>query len=123
MSTGPITLAASNTAFAKTQLDIAANTPTKVILKNADTVPHNFDVISGPPPYAKPATQPTIALGGASVTYDIAGLPAGQYNFQCDIHPNSMKGILTVHEAGPALVPVAPGPTTVPEGRARRTPW
>jgi len=97
VSKGPIQLGAANTAFAKSQLDIAANTPTKVILKNGDSVPHNFDIVSGPPPYKKPDTQPTIAQAGASVTYDIAGLPAGQYDFQCDIHPNSMKGTLTVH--------------------------
>ena len=96
ISTGPIQLGAANTAFAKTQLDIAANTPTKVILKNGDSVPHNFDIVSGPPPYQKPP-QPTIAQPGASVTYDIPGLPPGQYDFQCDIHPNSMKGTLTVH--------------------------
>jgi len=97
ISTGPITLGAANTAFAKSQLDIAANTATKVILTNSDTVPHNFDIVSGPPPYKKPDTQPAIAQGGASVTYDIPGLPPGQYDYQCDIHPNSMKGTLTVH--------------------------
>jgi len=97
VSKGPINLGAANTSFAKSQLDIAANTPTKVILKNGDSVPHNFDIVSGPPPYKKPDTQPTIAQAGASVTYDIPGLPAGQYDFQCDIHPNSMKGTLTVH--------------------------
>jgi plastocyanin len=97
ISKGPITLGAANTAFAKTQLDIAANAPTKVILKNGDSVPHNFDVTSGPAPYKKPDTQPAIAQAGGSVTYDIPGLPAGQYEFQCDIHPNSMKGTLTVH--------------------------
>lgn len=97
VSAGPISLVAANTAFGKTQLDIAANKPTKVVLKNADTVPHNFDIISGPAPYTKPATQPTIAQGGASVTYDVPALPTGQYAYQCDIHPNSMKGTLTVH--------------------------
>jgi plastocyanin len=97
ISTGPIILGAANTSFAKSQLDIAANTPTKVILKNGDSVPHNFDIVSGPAPYKKPDPQPTIAQAGASVTYDIPGLPAGQYDFQCDIHPNSMKGTLTVH--------------------------
>jgi plastocyanin len=97
VSTGPILLGAANTAFAKSQLDVAANTPTKVILKNADSAPHNFDIISGPAPYAKPAAQPPLAQPGASVTYDIPGLPAGQYTFQCDIHPGNMKGTLTVH--------------------------
>jgi plastocyanin len=97
VSTGPILLGAANTAFSKSQLDVAANAPIKVILKNSDTAPHNFDIASGPAPYAKPATQPPIAQGGASVTYDIPGLPAGQYEFLCDIHPNSMKGTLTVH--------------------------
>jgi len=97
VSKGPINLGAANTAFAKSQLDIAANAPTKVILKNGDSVPHNFNIISGPAPYKKPDTQPPLAQAGASVTYDIPPLPPGQYDFQCDIHPNSMKGTLTVH--------------------------
>jgi plastocyanin len=97
VSTGPILLGTANTAFAKSQLDIAANTPTKVILKNADSAPHNFNIISGPAPYAKPAQQPPLAQAGASVTYDIPALPPGQYAFQCDIHPGNMKGTLTVH--------------------------
>jgi plastocyanin len=97
ISTGPISLSAANTAFGKTQLDVKASTPIKLTLHNGDSAPHNFDIISGPAPYAKPASQPEIAQPGAAVTYDLPALPAGQYQFQCDIHPNSMKGTLTVH--------------------------
>ena len=97
VATGPIFLGAANIAFSKQQIDIAANTPTKINFKNGDSAAHNFDIISGPAPYTKPAEQPAVAAPGQSVTYDIPGLPAGTYEFQCDIHPNSMKGTLTVH--------------------------
>lgn len=97
VSSGPILLGAANIAFTKTQLDVAANTPITVNFSNGDSAPHNFDVVSGPAGYTKPSTQPEIAVPGAKVTYHIPALPAGTYNFQCDIHPNSMKGVLTVH--------------------------
>jgi plastocyanin len=96
VSSGPISLSAVNVAFTKSSLDIAANTPTKVNFRNADTQPHNFHVFQGPPGFNPPA-QPPIADPGASVSYDIPALPAGQYQFRCDLHPGSMLGKLTVH--------------------------
>jgi len=95
-SSGPIFLGAANTQFNKSTITIAANKATTVNFHNGDSTIHNFDIISGPPPYAKPATQPTPAQAGQSVTYNIPALPAGTYDFQCDFHPGSMKGTLVV---------------------------
>jgi len=96
VSSGPIFLSAANTQFNKQTITIAANKATTVMFHNADSSTHNFDIISGPPPYAKPATQPTPAAPSQSVTYNIPALPPGTYDFQCDFHPGSMKGTLTV---------------------------
>ena len=96
IASGPISLSAVNIAFNKSSLDIAANTPTKVNFRNADTQPHNFHVFQGPPGFNPPA-QPPIADPGASASYDIPPLPAGAYQFRCDLHPGSMLGKLTVH--------------------------
>ncbi len=96
VSSGPIFLGASNTQFNKSTFSIAANKGTQVIFHNGDSVPHNFNIISGPAPYAKPATQPAPASAGQTITYDIPALPAGTYDFQCDFHPGSMKGTVAV---------------------------
>src|SRR2546421_1758244 len=96
VASGPISLTAVNVAFNKSSLDIPANTPTKVNFRNADTQPHNFHVFQGPPGFNPPPTPP-IADPGASVSYDIPALPAGAYQFRCDLHPGSMLGKVTVH--------------------------
>ncbi|HMC08828.1 MAG TPA: cupredoxin domain-containing protein [Actinomycetota bacterium] len=96
IASGPISLSAVNIAFNKSSLDIAANTPTKVNFRNADTQPHNFHVFQGPPGFTPPPTPP-IADPGSTVSYDIPPLPAGAYQFRCDLHPGSMLGKLTVH--------------------------
>lgn len=96
VTTGPITISSANTLFNKTSLDIAANTPTTVTLRNADSVPHNFNLYSGPSGYTPPAA-PGPVQPGASETYKIPGLAAGTYKYRCDYHPSNMQGTLTVH--------------------------
>lgn len=96
VESGPIFLSAANTQFNKDSITIAANKATTVNFHNGDSTTHNFDIISGPPPYQKPGTQPAPAAPSQSVTYNIPALPPGTYQFQCDFHPGSMKGTLTV---------------------------
>lgn len=92
----PVQLSAANIAFNTKTITIKAGTPTQVVLKNADAAPHNFDIVSGPAGYTKPAAIPTIANPGSTVTYPVPALPAGTYQFQCDLHPAQMNGTLTV---------------------------
>ncbi|GAC1361895.1 MAG: hypothetical protein NVSMB32_01560 [Actinomycetota bacterium] len=96
VTTGPIFLGASNTAFNKKDITVAAGAPITVNFHNGDSAPHNFDIVSGPAGYQKPATPPKIIQAGESIVYNIPGLPAGTYQFQCDVHAAQMKGTLTV---------------------------
>jgi plastocyanin len=89
---GPVSLSAVNLAFNKSTIEIAANTPTTVNFRNADTQPHNFHILSGP----AAAGSPEIAQPGQSATYQIPAMPAGSYQYHCDLHPSQMTGTLTV---------------------------
>lgn len=94
--TSPISLGAANTAFTKHDFAMAANTPYVISFHNGDSVVHNFHIVSGPAGFTPAATAPALAQPGATVTYDIPALPAGTYQYQCDVHAAQMKGTITV---------------------------
>ena len=56
-----------------------------------------------------------LVTGPATVEYDVPPLPAGQYYFQCDVHPN-MNGTVVVGAAGGGEA----GPPTEPTGATER---
>lgn len=94
--TSPISLGAVNTAFTKHDFAISANTPYVISFHNGDSVVHNFHIVSGPAGFTPAATAPPLAQPGSTVTYDIPALPAGTYQYQCDVHAAQMKGTITV---------------------------
>jgi plastocyanin len=89
-----LTIAAQNTAFDKNCLAVTADTPFKIEFDNKDAgVLHNVSI------YAPgPATlfQKTPVPGPGVVTFDVGALKAGQYKFQCDVHPTTMFGTFIV---------------------------
>lgn len=95
-SPNALTISAQNIAFNTASLTAKSGSAITVAFDNKDTTPHNFDVVSGPPGYTKPASLPTIAGPGSTQTYNIGSLPAGTYKYQCDLHPTAMTGTLTV---------------------------
>jgi cytochrome c oxidase subunit 2 len=82
--------------FDPTELSVAADTPWTVNLTNADpVVPHNFAVRGGNPDGSDWIGQPN-AEGGATAVYQPPPLTAGDYQFFCSLHPNTMVGNLHV---------------------------
>jgi plastocyanin len=75
-------------------LAVTADTPFKIEFDNKDAgVLHNVSI------YAPgPATlfQKTPVPGPGVVTFDVGALKAGQYKFQCDVHPTTMFGTFIV---------------------------
>lgn len=68
------------------------NSKTKGVLRNLS---HNVSV------YADPESTQVIMKGeiiepGKRTTYEVDALDAGLYLFKCDLHPNTMKGVLVV---------------------------
>jgi plastocyanin len=97
---GAIKVVAQNTAFDVKEIDLPADTPSEIKVENKDPFAHNLAIYqdesaSGTPlftfePFAGPDTK----------TFPVDPIPAGEYYFHCDIHPN-MNGTVVVGGAPP----------------------
>ena len=86
---------AAATGFTQTTLTAKADTDFTICFDNQDAaVQHNVDVFDQ-------QGGTSIAAGGiltgpATELLDVPGQPAGTYFYQCDVHPTTMTGTLTV---------------------------
>jgi plastocyanin len=97
-SNADVTLVAANLAFDTDSIELPADSDVVVALDNQDTAPHNFSLYET----EQDADAQSGALfegsdvaGGASTEYEFTSPAAGDYVFQCDIHP-TMRGDATV---------------------------
>jgi plastocyanin len=90
----------SNDGFAETSLSVPADTPFTIAFDNQDEgIPHNVQIFEGDETTGTPVWAPAdneLITGPAQTTYDVPGLPAGTYTFNCFSHPVTMVGTLTV---------------------------
>jgi plastocyanin len=77
-------------------LEVPANEPFTLVFDNQDaTQPHN--VVIHNPDGSKVAMGDTAFFTGPETrTYQVPALAAGQYPFNCEVHPTAMTGTLTV---------------------------
>jgi plastocyanin len=90
---GP-TLVAQNVQFTTSTLSFPADKPVTLKFDNKDSTAHNvgiYDKKGG-----KELFKGSVVTGPTSTDYKVSPLKAGTYYFQCDIHPDSMNGTLTV---------------------------
>ncbi|MEA2485416.1 MAG: hypothetical protein QOD46_527 [Actinomycetota bacterium] len=90
---GP-TLVAQNVQFTTSTLSLPADKPVTLKFDNKDSTAHNvgiYDKKGG-----KELFKGSVVTGPTSTDYKVSPLKAGTYYFQCDIHPDSMNGTLTV---------------------------
>jgi plastocyanin len=101
---GNITAVATDNKFDTAQITVNANEQTTVTLQNRGTAIHNWHVMGVQGQDGK-EIETKLTPGGqsASVTFTITR--PGTYTFQCDVHPNDMKGTLTVQGAPAAAAP------------------
>lgn len=82
-----VELAASGLAFDKQELTIPADTEFVLAFNNEESVPHNIAILEA-------QGSPNALFRGAIVTgpklaeETVEAIPAGDYYFQCDVHPN-----------------------------------
>ena len=90
-----ITLIAQNLLFDKTSLTAPAGKIT-IVLENKDPgQPHNIHIFKGTDITGEDMGMTQLQVGPATDTLTVT-LPKGVYFYQCDVHPTTMFGTLTV---------------------------
>ena len=92
---GLVQVKADNLAFASDTITLKADTEVEIRFDNNDRdVQHNITIIGQDP--SRPVFRGQLVTGVATATYSFHAPPAGEYRFQCDVHPGQMKGTVTV---------------------------
>jgi cytochrome c oxidase subunit II len=88
-----VDLSANQLAFDKTSLEVPAGKPFVIHFDNKDAgIQHNVAIYDSS---GKEIFKGELFAGPKAVDYQVPALPAGQYTFQCDVHPTTMTGALT----------------------------
>ena len=90
---GAVEITADGLAFDATTIEATAGEDFTITLVNNDSAPHNISI------YTEEGGESLVtgetAEAGQTVTIDVSALDAGEYYFQCDIHPD-MNGSVVV---------------------------
>ena len=87
-----VEIAANNTQFDIDAFDVPADTAFCIAFENQEDIPHNVAIYDG----GTALFQGDILDTAGSVVYQVPALPAGEYRFICDVHPQDMVGDVTV---------------------------
>jgi plastocyanin len=100
-----VAITAQNALFTTNQLTFKAGSPVVITLDNKDSLAHDLSIYRTPEDAANQENavlEGTTFTGPGSKQYRSRPIPQGTYVFQCDVHPTTMKGTVTV-EAAPAV--------------------
>jgi plastocyanin len=92
--TSSATLIAQSVAFQEKTLTVIGTKGFTVHFDNKDSTTHNFAIYDKQG--GKELFKGDVITGPNTTDYQVKPLKAGTYYFQCDIHPTSMNGSLTV---------------------------
>jgi plastocyanin len=95
-SESTVQIAAQALAFDKKDLTIPAGTEFKLVMDNKEAVPHNVAILKSQGSSEVLFREAPVA-GPRKTTWTVKPIPAGEYYFQCDVHPN-MNGKVTASE-------------------------
>lgn len=87
-----ITMSAENLEFSASCIEVPADTAFTITFENKEDVPHNIAI------FTDDSKSDDLFKGeivtGTTVTYNVPALPAGEYYFDCEVHPD-MNGSVT----------------------------
>jgi plastocyanin len=92
-----VQIAANNLAFDTDTLNVPAGEEFVIEFDNQEDVPHNVAIYSGED-LAEAFFQGEVFNGPATRDYEVEALEAGEYFFQCDVHPAQMQGTVVAAE-------------------------
>ncbi len=97
---GAITVTAQGVVFDTNSITLPAGGAVTIHFVNNDGgIPHNISIYTADPvqdPSAKSVLKGELITGPATIDYTFDAPPAGTYDFQCDVHPTTMNGTVTV---------------------------
>lgn len=94
---GPtVEIAANNLEFDKTELEIPADTEFVLVFNNMEAQPHNVAILEAQGS-ANALFRGAIVTGPEVLEETVEPIAAGEYYFQCDVHPN-MAGTVIAAE-------------------------
>jgi plastocyanin len=89
-------ITAKNLKFDESTLTAPANTAVTIVFHNEDQgVQHNLSVYQGEAA-AQSVFKGELTTGATDTRYEFTTPGPGSYFFQCDVHPDTMKGTLVV---------------------------
>jgi len=92
---GLVQVKAEGTAFATDTITLKADAEVEIRFDNNDrNLQHNISILGQDP--SRPVFRGQLVTGVATVTYKFHAPAAGEYKFQCDVHPGQMKGTVKV---------------------------
>ena len=87
-----VTMSAEGLAFSASCIEVPADTAFTITFENKEDVPHNIAI------FTDDSKSDDLFKGeivtGTTVTYNVPALPAGEYYFDCEVHPD-MNGSVT----------------------------
>ncbi|HET9310306.1 MAG TPA: cupredoxin domain-containing protein, partial [Actinomycetota bacterium] len=96
---GATTVVASDLSFDTETIQLPADTPTTLTFENRDDgIPHNIAIYTDES-LGESLFVGDLVTGPASADYEIPAIPAGEYYFHCDVHPD-MSGSVVVEGGG-----------------------
>jgi plastocyanin len=95
-SEAAVEIAAQTLAFDKKDLTIPADKEFKLVMDNKEAVPHNVAILKSQGSGEVLFREAPVS-GPRKQTWNVKPIPAGEYFFQCDVHPN-MNGKVTASE-------------------------
>ena len=96
---GGVTVAAQDIAFDTDTIELPADAPATITFDNRDAgVQHNISIYSDSS-LGQALFQGDLVTGPGTAEYPIPPQPAGEYYFQCDVHP-AMNGRVVVAGGG-----------------------
>jgi plastocyanin len=80
---------AKDLVFDPTVIELPADKQVEIMFVNQDPIgtQHNISIFPSKTQLNDPLFRGELVDGGVEATYEIAGLPAGDYYFHCDVHP------------------------------------
>jgi len=94
-----VTVAAAALEFDTDMIELPAETPTTITFDNQEAgTPHNIAIYTDDTA-AEALFTGDLITGPETIPYEVPALPAGEYFFQCDVHP-TMTGTVVVAGGG-----------------------